>query len=660
MTVHSPNQIIRTTSGNKAWNLKQLQDTGYPVPDFVVLPTTTTQKLANDPKAVTATYQEIMAALEPHGSYAIRSSSLTEDGQGSAQAGQFHTALNIPANDLVTELQQCLNHPKNQAAAQTGTLALIVQHYLPAELRGVLFTRHPQGKQTTVLEYSRDTSVVAGEAATRIEFHPDDIPTTDFPHLKQLTAFGHELETSWDWPQDIEWLVHDGKLFLLQSRAITSITDSVWKGLQAAERSLSKHPQPYYFEQNILTEQFTHPTPLATSLLQSLYQADGPVATAYQTVGMQYLPQPIHTVIAGALYIDKEAELNSIFPSLSLCTRKFGRPRLASWSGLTTTGKNLLASTFLRTAHTDELYQRIQTTLATPLPETSTPVERWRSFVSTYPLIYEISLRTQKALSLLPRHGNVPHGPVAHPPLDPREYGLLPEQTIGNSLSLDDTSLFSYTLPSDEECSLPNHASARETLRIRARTYLTLREYTRWLVVKHLHYLRQDITSYATKVLPDTPDLIHFTTWDELSNDRIDYQTLQARADTHRQNVSLSPPRTLSSHTVLTKRNVTAGLAPGKADGVICSIADLQRITKSKQILYTTTLYPELTEFFPYIVGIITAEGGILSHLAIMAREHGIPVIKSKIPYDSLHHRLVEIDGDTGTLYTEEGAHIER
>jgi phosphohistidine swiveling domain-containing protein len=651
--------LSRKNVGNKAWNLKQLHDAGYTVPSFVVLPTTTTQEIVNKTTDIDPVCREILEQLPLPESLAIRSSGLQEDTAGSAQAGQFYSAMAIKPADLAATLLKTLQHRKNRTAARSGKLALIVQTYLNPEQQGVLFTRDPRGTQSMIIEYSQHSSVVSGETASHLTYHPNDPPRkSELPHLPTLTKISKQIEAAWEWPQDIEWLYHQKKLYILQTRAITSIPRSSWNGLWVAEKELATHTTPYFYQQTLLTEQFTHPRQLSISLLRSLYSYGGPVAQTYRRIGMTYCAQQLHHMLAGVLYIDREAELHTIFPALSLQTSTFGRPRLATWRGSGTTVKNVLVSTFMRTSNTSALRKRIETALQLPLPTTCSPTERWQAFLAVYPLVYEVSLRTQKALSLLPRNKPVPQGPIDHVPLNPHHYGLSRENIVGNSLSLDDTSPFTAHTP-QTDTSQSENVSAREILQIRARTYLALREYTRWLTVKYLHLLRQDIYRYAEQYLPSEPQLIFHASWEEVQKTQLDYVTLQTRAEVHEAERNLTPPTTLASHTLTTSNHSPSGLTPGQASGVVRTIEELQTSSDTEQILYTQTLHPELTQYFPYVQGIITATGGTLSHLAIMAREHGLPVIKSSTPYEKLQKRFVEIDGNTGALNTKERTNIE-
>ena len=71
-----------------------------------------------------------------------------------------------------------------------------------------------------------------------------------------------------------------------------------------------------------------------------------------------------------------------------------------------------------------------------------------------------------------------------------------------------------------------------------------------------------------------------------------------------------------------------------------------------KLFLYTEILSPSLTKYFDRIDGIVSENGGLLSHLAIVAREKNIPVI---IGFSLSNSVLklgdpVQIDGSIGKI----------
>jgi pyruvate,water dikinase len=63
-------------------------------------------------------------------------------------------------------------------------------------------------------------------------------------------------------------------------------------------------------------------------------------------------------------------------------------------------------------------------------------------------------------------------------------------------------------------------------------------------------------------------------------------------------------------------------------------------------------LSPDLTKYFDRISGIVSNNGGILSHLAIMAREKNIPVV---VGYSITNGKFklgdqIQIDGSSGKI----------
>ncbi|MBI4086756.1 hypothetical protein HY416_02105 [Candidatus Kaiserbacteria bacterium] len=68
-------------------------------------------------------------------------------------------------------------------------------------------------------------------------------------------------------------------------------------------------------------------------------------------------------------------------------------------------------------------------------------------------------------------------------------------------------------------------------------------------------------------------------------------------------------------------------LSPGHASGVTGTMQDLENGTVV-DILVTENLDPSLTVFFGSIKGIVCERGGELSHVAIVAREYGIPILR--------------------------------
>jgi pyruvate,water dikinase len=71
-------------------------------------------------------------------------------------------------------------------------------------------------------------------------------------------------------------------------------------------------------------------------------------------------------------------------------------------------------------------------------------------------------------------------------------------------------------------------------------------------------------------------------------------------------------------------------------------------------VLVTSTLTPGLGPLLPRLNGIVAETGSVLSHLAILAREAGVPTV---VGYAGALDALpagtaVEVDGDAGAVVT--------
>ena len=94
------------------------------------------------------------------------------------------------------------------------------------------------------------------------------------------------------------------------------------------------------------------------------------------------------------------------------------------------------------------------------------------------------------------------------------------------------------------------------------------------------------------------------------------------------------------------------GVSAGVATGIL-QTADMIKNTGDKNIiLYTKMLSPDLTTYFDKISGIVSNNGGLLSHLAIVARESNIPVIVG-VSLNTTQIKIgdkIQIDGSQGKI----------
>lgn len=216
---------------------------------------------------------QIIAAYSQMGrpAVAVRSSATAEDLPGMSFAGQQDTFLNVLEDDAL--LQAVVNCWSSLWTARAiayrarydidqscVALAVVVQEMVQSEVSGVLFTANPlTGKRSeTVI----DAAFGLGEALVSGQVEPDhfvlDTTTCQVLHqhlgakattltaapaggieantsdraaeqtlsqeqLAQLTKMGSKVAALYNGPQDIEWAIAGGELFLLQSRPITTL-----------------------------------------------------------------------------------------------------------------------------------------------------------------------------------------------------------------------------------------------------------------------------------------------------------------------------------------------------------------------------------------------------------------------------------------------------
>lgn len=568
--------------GAKSQNLQRLSDAGFLVPAFFAV---SSDALKGDFKLLAKKIHGLLGCS----AYAVRSSALVEDTGDSAHAGEFKTVLNVLPEDMVQAIEEvCAD-----AEEKLGSLkhfAFLVQEFIEPDASGVFFTRHPGGDRGWVLEYNfgRGDKLVGGEIKPVHKqgywggFTPK-VDLADFPPmLMQFKA----IEEFFGAPQDIEWCQVKGKTYFLQARPITSLGHSSdW------EKELP-HGR-FYFEKTEISEIAPKPDAETLQLLEKIYKKSGPVQKVYEKFGIHYHAQPFFKLIEGELYVDKEAELKTLLPAYSFFKGEaIGPARWAHLKGLWLTMKNLVRLNRLSVKGSAEHFEELRSRLE---------AKKLGDFFEDYRLIFEINLISACALAkltpLLARNKG-----ITLPELLGSAEALFPDfpklseppkGLVGNSLDLQDSSPFraetktkstGVTLAWWKNLSTINRKILEKPV-YAAVAYLRLREYARWLLVRHTNQIRPKRKSAS---------------------------------------LELFLPKTLSSaplETVQALQCVSAGKARGK-------LVNLEGVKKGeKGILLTKILSPNLVEFFPSIVGILSEEGGMLSHLAIMAREKGIPVL---------------------------------
>ncbi len=218
--------------------------------------------------------EELLAAYTALGPgdvpVAVRSSACAEDSEAASFAGQQETFLHVRGDDQVRgRIRDCWASFFSERAlfyrSQKGSLAdlgmaVVVQRMVRADVAGVLFTCDPVHKRRDrmVVEaviglgeaavsgavtpdhyvikrdgrvrkahvHEQPYAIVADEAGGVVErslsAEEGGVRKAGDELLASLARLGNDLEERVGVPQDIEWAVQDGELYVLQARPVTT------------------------------------------------------------------------------------------------------------------------------------------------------------------------------------------------------------------------------------------------------------------------------------------------------------------------------------------------------------------------------------------------------------------------------------------------------
>lgn len=220
----------------------------------------------------------------PGAAVAVRSSSVLEDLAEAACAGQHDSFLNLRGRDAVlrgvcrcfaslwTDRAVLYRHHRG-VTENEARMAVVVQRQLDCEAAGVAFSIDPVTARPDRISIDANLglgdSVVSGEHAVD-HFELDkrtlavaerrlarkthaivpaaagvaeveqagaraDAPALCDSRLAELGDLVRRVERRFGWPQDVEWGLWDGRLWLFQSRPVTTVAPR-WTRDEAAER----------------------------------------------------------------------------------------------------------------------------------------------------------------------------------------------------------------------------------------------------------------------------------------------------------------------------------------------------------------------------------------------------------------------------------------
>lgn len=234
------------SAGGKGGTLARLFQAGYPVPDgFVIMPCAFEDDHLK-PGAWTRILERLVKIQREDAdtAFAVRSSALAEDSAYASFAGEFETVLDVhSAQAIRAAVLQVYNSRKAErvkAYSQAKGLddeqeiAVVVQKLVRADISGILFTADPvignRFEMTGNYIYGFGEGLVSGEVEPytfklRRPKGKYEGPNEIQRFAQKLYKLACRLEEELGSPQDIEWAIADGRLYLLQSRPITTLLD---------------------------------------------------------------------------------------------------------------------------------------------------------------------------------------------------------------------------------------------------------------------------------------------------------------------------------------------------------------------------------------------------------------------------------------------------
>jgi len=685
-------------TGAKAANLAIAQRAGLPVLPGMVLTTawdhtgwSHPSRLhdGGDSSAWTAWHQMSEDGRRP---VVVRSSSTNEDGGTSSMAGVFTSVLNVSDRmSFVHAVDEVL------ASAHSGLIAgapmaVLVQPQLSPRWGGVLFGADPiSGRTDRLLLSACDggpdrlvSGLDDGWTATLsprgrvVEAEPADgaleIPARALRTLAQLAK---RAAAAFGGPQDIEWAIDDdGAVWMLQSRPITTPTG------KATGPVLGTGP---------LAETFPDPlSPLESELwLAPMREGLEHALRLTGTVSARALRRsPVARQIDGWAVADLEA-LGTVPPRHRILRKIDPRPGArklrAAWRvgrlarALPAIGRDVIAQVDGDLLDVPRLDDLSNAALLAVLDNGRTVLRALHGYEALSGMLVPEASSAVTAASIAmsalaeARAEDVDiddltrHNPVVLALTPPR----VGPDTALSTIDLRTTAASAGALsPSTGRTAgigvgaavaapvalapgPDSDAVVREALRLRARWVQELTARAAWQLGCRL---------VSVGVLPGQ-DAVRLLTLDELRSAtlrRVVPDELATRTD------SGAAVRALPAQFRLTADGKPLPVVSpsgqgsiGAGGGVGTGPAHLGSEPPAGAVLVVTHLDPRLATVIPRLAGLVAETGSPLSHLAILAREHGIPTVVGHARATTTYRgtQRLEVDGTAGTVRVVDGDH---
>lgn len=236
LTIGDSKNFTAKDLGGKAYHLCKLKKLGFNVPNGFVI----TNKWFENPKK-----DQLLKYIEDNKLYAVRSSAVDEDGPNFSFAGLQDTYLNIEKKHIFDTVIKCYESQWSQRAnsyrekyklEKSKAMSVIIQEMVDADFAGVLFTQHPISNrideiaidfidglgENLVSGLVTPSNYIVSKDDFKIKSKEINTSVLEFNQIEELCKTAIDIEKVYDSPQDIEWAYNNNKLYILQSRPITT------------------------------------------------------------------------------------------------------------------------------------------------------------------------------------------------------------------------------------------------------------------------------------------------------------------------------------------------------------------------------------------------------------------------------------------------------
>ncbi len=211
----------------------------------------------------------LISAGREYAMVAVRSSATVEDIPGASAAGQHVTFLNVKGTtELIEKIRECwasLYEPRaifyrSKHDFRNASMCVIIQRMVSSERSGVMFTVNPStGEDNIVIEstwglgetlvqgevepdryiVSKTGEIVEKNIGSKLRMRVKDIasdttvevavprdkinqPVLNDSEILKISQYGLVLEEHYQKPQDVEFAIEKNRIFIVQTRAITT------------------------------------------------------------------------------------------------------------------------------------------------------------------------------------------------------------------------------------------------------------------------------------------------------------------------------------------------------------------------------------------------------------------------------------------------------